>query len=480
MEKSDMPGCEGPRNGSASTLESAAWRRGLRASLADAALSSTMTTLAGGVFLTGFALALGASQLQIGILAALPTLANVAQIAGSYFIERTGQRKSLCIAATAAGRAMWLAILSLPLVAAGLSGSAAVWCVVLLLAGSGVLAAVSGVAWLSWVRDLVPSGLRGDFFSRRNQVGTALSLSLSILAGLFLDWWEARWPGSLVGFTLVFACAATCGLAAVLFLRAIPEPRMSRATNRQPFGDLVLLPLRDRNFRRVVLFYAYWNVGMNLASPFFNVYMLREMDLPFGFVTLVTVLAGVASLATNRFWVRLSEQFGNKPVVFLATLGNAFFPLWWLFIERDWAWLLLLVHLSGVFNSPLVLGPNNIMLKLAPDRSTSAYLAVFHAVVGPATALAPVLGGLVAGWLAPVHWAAGPVSIGGLKFVFLLSFLGRLTSLLLLRTVVEPDAEPVRHVLRVFRPLKPEKVSVASDHAVGVESPAPELPRRAA
>src|SRR2546426_11802098 len=100
MEKSDMPGCGGPRNGSASTFESATLRRGLRLSLADAALSSTMTTLAGGVFLTGFALALGASQLQIGILAALPTLANVAQLAGSYFIERTGQRKPLCLWST--------------------------------------------------------------------------------------------------------------------------------------------------------------------------------------------------------------------------------------------------------------------------------------------------------------------------------------------------------------------------------------------
>src|SRR5262245_62832618 len=94
----------GLRSGSVDTSESATWQRTLRLSLADAALSTTLQTLTTGVFLTGFGLAIGASQVQIGILAALPTLGNVAQIVGSYFIERTGQRKRLCLWATAVAR----------------------------------------------------------------------------------------------------------------------------------------------------------------------------------------------------------------------------------------------------------------------------------------------------------------------------------------------------------------------------------------
>lgn len=449
-----MSGDVGLRGGSGTTSEAATWNRTLRLSLADAALSTTLQTLTTGVFITGFGLALGASQVQIGILAALPTLGNVAQIVGSYFIERTGQRKSLCLATTFIARVIWFAILALPLVLLRVSAGVLVWWVVLLLATSSGLAAIGGVAWLSWMKDLVPNGRRADFLSRRNQIGTGLALSLSIVAALFLDWWELHRPGSLAGFAIVFGFAAVCGLAAIHFLRSTPDARMPDRRGHEPFRQLITLPFRDANFRRLVVFYAFWSLGVNVASPFFNVFMLRELDRPFWFVTLVNTLAGVASLVTNRFWVRLSSQFGNKPIVFLATLGNAFFPFCWIFIDRASAWWLVPVHLTGMFNSVVVLGPNNIMFKLAPDRNASAYLAVFNAVVGPAAALAPVLGGLLASALVSVQWHIGPVVLDGMKFVFLLSFLLRCTSLLLLRRVTEPDAHGVRHVVRVLRNVK--------------------------
>jgi len=465
------------RGGTGITRELATWQRTLRRSLADAALSTTLQTLTTGVFIAGFGLAIGASQLQIGILAALPTLGNIAQIVGSYLIERTGQRKSLCLVSTLVARLLWFAILGLPFITLG-ARVLLVWCVVAALALSSMFAAVGGVAWLSWMKDLVPNACKADFLSRRNQIGTGLALSLSVVAGLFLDWCELRGVGSLTGFAWVFGFAAACGVAAVAFLRSTPDAPMPARDPYVPFMSLLSLPVRDLNFRRLVMFYVFWNFGVNLASPFFNVYMLRELDCPFWFVTLVTTLAGVASLVTNRFWVRLSSEFGHKPVVFLATLGNAFFPLCWVFIDRPWYWLLVPVHLLGMFNSVLALGPNNIMFKLAPDRNASAYLAVFNAAIGPATALAPVLGGLLSSTLASVHWSIGATEIAGVKFIFLCSFVLRLSSLVLLRFVTEPDAEAVRHVVRVVRRAKITDLFEGVQIPLRGESPANRQPHQ--
>jgi MFS family permease len=435
--------------------------------LADAALSTTLQTFTTGVFLTGFGLAIGASQVQIGILAALPTLGNVAQIAGSYFIERTGQRKQLCLWATAAARSLWFAILTAPFIIVGTSRSALAAWIVLLLGVSSGLAAVGGVAWLSWMRDLVPPSRRVDFLSRRNQIGTGLALTLSVLAGLFLDWWAMHGLSWVGGFAVIYAVAAICGLAAIPFLGATPNAPMECSRVRQPFMQFVTLPLRDVNFRRLVVFYAYWNLGVNLASPFFNVYMLRELDLPFWYVTVLNTFAGVCSLIANRFWVRLSKQYGYKPIVFLATLGNAFFPLPWILISRQWAWLLPLVHFAGVFNSVLVLGSSNIMFKLAPDRNASVYVAVFNAIVGSATALAPVLGGWISSSLMQLNWTFGPVAMTGVKFVFLGSFVLRITSLSLIHRVTEPEAKGVRHVVRVLRNVKSQPLKENIPEVIG-------------
>ena len=73
-----------------------------------------MGTLLGGVFLTGFALELGASRLQIGIMAALPTLGHAAQFAGASILNRTGRSKQLCMLATWTSRLLWLPILLVP------------------------------------------------------------------------------------------------------------------------------------------------------------------------------------------------------------------------------------------------------------------------------------------------------------------------------------------------------------------------------
>ena len=37
--------------------------------------------------------------------------------------------------------------------------------------------------------------------------------------------------------------------------------------------SLLTTPLRDSNFRHLVLFLSSWNFAVNLAAPFFTVYM---------------------------------------------------------------------------------------------------------------------------------------------------------------------------------------------------------------
>lgn len=66
--------------------------RDLRMSIYDGAFATMMGSLCGGIFLVGFALnILNANALQVGILAALPISANMAQILGSIHSESSGR-----------------------------------------------------------------------------------------------------------------------------------------------------------------------------------------------------------------------------------------------------------------------------------------------------------------------------------------------------------------------------------------------------
>ena len=71
-------------------------RRVLKLILYDALASEAMGTLTTGVFLVGFAVALGAGNFAIGILAAVPFCVQLLQIPAVLLVERWRARRGKC------------------------------------------------------------------------------------------------------------------------------------------------------------------------------------------------------------------------------------------------------------------------------------------------------------------------------------------------------------------------------------------------
>jgi Na+/melibiose symporter-like transporter len=446
----------------------------MRLSVAEGGLATAMSALFSGVFLTGFALAMGASRLQIGILAALPSLCSVAQLFGSYLIERWGNSKRLCVAACLVSRLTYLPVLLVPLLTPGLERETQVWWVVGLMAVSGLLSSLAGVAWLSWTKALVPGHLRIPFFGRRNLVNTGLSFAVCLVAGAAIDWQSGNGESPILAFVAVFALAMLCGMVGLAILARIPSADAPRTESaRPPFARMLAAPLREANFRRVMSFYVVWNFAVHTAAPFVPVYFLQKLGLPFWYIIVLSTISSLSGMAANGLWTRLAQRFGLKPVVFLATLADAFFPLSLVFVEAQWTWVLFFIYLSGALNTPLVTGPDNFILKLAPDLNASSYMAVFKAIVGLSVAAAAVTGGWIAGAFASVPVSVGEMALGGLKIVFVLSFIGRMASLILLAGVREPEAQTLRYVVRVFRRWRRWRAPLSAD----APQPATVVPR---
>src|SRR5436853_7005603 len=78
--------------------------RGKRALVKEAAWASTVGALYGGVILVGFALELGATPWHIGVLAAIPFLAQLAQLPAIALIERLRERRKIAVTAVSISR----------------------------------------------------------------------------------------------------------------------------------------------------------------------------------------------------------------------------------------------------------------------------------------------------------------------------------------------------------------------------------------
>ncbi|HEX2022708.1 MAG TPA: MFS transporter, partial [Candidatus Thermoplasmatota archaeon] len=349
-----------------------------------------------------FALALGATDLEIGLIAAIPFLAQLAHVPALVLISRERERRRLTVVCAALSRALFLAMALLPLLSLPLRP---VHALVPLLVAYALLATVAGASWQVWVRELVPRDRLGRYFGRRMAFLSATGLVTLLAAGQGIAWIQRERP-DLEGpaFATLFALGALAGFASAAILARAPSLPVS--TRHAPsFPESLKRPFADRNYRRLLVFLAAWGFAANVALPFVSVVLLRTLGYGLGVVALFAALSQLANILGLRLWAPLTDRYGNKPVLglsasvfLLATLVFAFTP------KVEGAAILAAATLAhalwGFALAGLDVASNGIVMKLAPEDEAPGYLASASLVKAMAAGAAPLLAGLAATLLA--------------------------------------------------------------------------------
>lgn len=259
---------------------------------------------------------------------------------------------------------------------------------------------LSNSAWNSWMRDLVPSDNLGSFYSKRHAISTSTALVLSLAAAVFLDWWKGFSPRhEEYGYTIVFLLGIGAGVLAIYFINKIPEVPMPK--RKIGFISLLLEPFKDSNFRKLIYFLGSWNFAVNLAAPFFTVYMLKRLGYSMTYVIGLGALSQVISVFFYLIWGKLSDRYSNKSVLAITGPIFIFCLLGWTFVtfpgEYEHALtipLLILLHVAmGISTAGTNLSTGNIAIKLAPKGRATGFLAATTLANSLAASLAPVVGG---------------------------------------------------------------------------------------
>ncbi len=157
-------------------------KKGLSYIIKDGLATQAMVTLTSGIFLVAFGLELGASNTVIGLLAAIPPIAELIQMPAISVVERVRNRRLICIGASIIARLFWVVIALIPFL---FGPTAAVPVLILSLVLYGCISAISHCSWNSWMRDLVPQEILGSFFSRRMSLSLIVGIVLSLAASLY-------------------------------------------------------------------------------------------------------------------------------------------------------------------------------------------------------------------------------------------------------------------------------------------------------
>ncbi|GBC92104.1 hypothetical protein HRbin15_00568 [bacterium HR15] len=389
-----------------STLSRLEVMRGLRWANWDAIFFTLYLALTGGAFQIGLARLLGANDLWLGIITAVPSLTGAIQFLTAYLADVTRSRRALVLRFAFWSRLPWVLIALLPLMNEQLPRKELFAALLIL---SSVFGSFSAPAFLAWLTDLVPPDHRGRYFGRRNMILGLVAAAAALPPALFLD--QAvkygRFPPAL-GFATLFGLGTLCLFLSLWSLSRMPDVPHEPSARRGLRGLLAFYrePFRSPNFRNLLMFNTTFVFGQMFAGQFFTVYMLEQIRMPYLMVQVAGLIAALFSSLGMPFWGYLADKFGNRPLLLLSGTGVVFLPfLWFLTHPQRYLWSVSVIYgiqvLAGFLWAGVGLTQFNLNVAVAPREQRALYMGALSAVVAVVGGLATLLSGALMEFMKP-------------------------------------------------------------------------------
>jgi MFS family permease len=439
---------------------------GLKLVIGDGLTAEVMITVTGGAFLISMAILLGASNFQIGVLAALPTFTNLFQLVSIWLVRRFNNRRAVTVMASLCARLPLIVIGILPYV---FKTSGTINLLIFFLFFHYLFGSIAGPSWNAWMKDLVPEQSLGAYFSKRNSYTQILNVILSLILAFVIDYVKSHDPGhELDAYGIMFIVGGVAGISGAFILSRVQEPQ-SIITKANIF-KLFSKPLKDGNFQRLMFFNSVWAFALGIAAPFFTVFMLKSAGLSLPYVIGLSVLSQVAGIFTVRLWGGYADRYSNKTILAISAPLYILCLVAWCFVGLShYAYvnlsLLAAIHVvTGISNAGVNLSITNLGLKLSPKNDAIVYLSVRNMVLSVFGSLAPLLGGKLADYFmhrsltVNLEWTSPSlekvfylVSLHEWNFIFIISAFVALVAMELLMHVKEVGEVEKELVVKIIR-----------------------------
>ena len=416
----------------------------------------------GGVSMTGYLKALGASDFTFGLLYAIGPLAAPMQLITSYILERTKKRKGLIIVGGIIQRMTWLPFGLVPFFVPMEQPVLRIWMASLFLMTSALLVPLVNVPFFSLAADLIPMNIRGSYFAVRSRIATMFGVVGGILTAWFLDTFTG-----FNSYAFVFALSAIMGTLDIVCFFWVKFPPMAESSEQgEKFTHMMAKVIKNKKYMKFILFMTLWQFSINLSGPFYFVYLKNVIVFSNTLITvLIQILPSVYSIIIVKKWGRAIDSHGNKTIMQVANGILCLAPFLWIFTSDNSiavVFVIIIGLMQGCLLSGFEIGTNNIMLGHAPRENRSMYIAVYFmttSMIG--VGLANATGGWLLDNVFSVFESMNLVILGvkmtRYNYIFALTAILRCVMIFIAlpRLIHEENNTPVRKLIRgVFANIK--------------------------
>jgi MFS family permease len=384
-------------------------KRSLHYSFLDGIFASIMMGLTLN-YVIPFSLVLGAKNIEVGLLNALPQFfGSIFHLKTADIVEYVKSRLKIITIFVFLHSVSYLLILSIFLVPKHYR----VLSFIFLTTVSSIFSSIVGTVWLSLMSDTVEKERYGEYFAWRGKVLGIINLVASFIAGIFLGIIKNKF----LGFITLFFLAGISRLISGYFISKMEDVPIKFLPEKKFTYWQFIKRVKESNFVKYVLFVSIFNFSVYVAAPFFNVYMLRELKMSYYEYTFVTLSSAISGLFFLPFWGRVADRIGNVKIIKITSVLICFVPILWIF-SKNLFYLILINAFSGYIWAGFNLATVNFIFDVASQEVRTRCVGYFNFTNG----IFICLGTLASGYLA-THL---PILFGNSKLLTLFVFSGML------------------------------------------------------
>lgn len=381
---------------------------------------TAFTFLTSGVFLSGFAMYMGATDLLVSYISTITNICGVSILFFSGLIGHFRSLKKITISLMVLSKLATLLIVLIPL---SVPEGAQIAVFIPLMLVAFTLQAQATVVLNNWLVTFVDEKQSGKYIAKRQTFVLAVTVLLSVTGGRVLD----AVSGAYIGFAILYVAAFGMAVMELLVLLRMPDAVQQNADReKSKFSDKFFVPLRCRPFLLFVVYIFLFYLMLSIADSFTVVYMMRYLGLSYTATTLMQMLISLPQLFLLGIWGKISDKKGHA---FALKLSIWFFVGETLFMalsnEQNLYLLIPMAFLfASVANAGFVVSVFNRRYELMPQEGRILYDNFYSAAVGLAFILGPVIGGSIKQVLESADRLNSIIHFGNIRLLYVVSTIG--------------------------------------------------------
>lgn len=358
-----------------------------------------ISSLIGGVYLTGLMLYMGASDIYIGSITIVTSICTFLQLFAPLIIERWERRKNILIVLR--GIMYFLNIICLGIIPIlPFSPLARLSSFMLTIVAINLISSFSSSAFCVWNMQSVPLNKRVNFFSLSNLGGQILSVLSSFFAALIVDGTKSA-EFSILGLSPEYCAFLFLRLIAVFLViaefknfLAMPEFPYEKDTSLNNKGlRLLFLPLKNKDFMKLAFIVFIWNFLSGFIGPYLNVYLLENVKMSYTYLSFSGLIGLPLTIVATPIWAKLINCYSWLKMFIIALIGYCFTFILNASITASAQFIYIIsVTVFYLFNPAVTLNFSNIQFIKLPPANQTAFCSFYSAFITVGSILGNAIG----------------------------------------------------------------------------------------